>query len=89
MALKPAGAILLVEFAELGFVLDDLALFHRSVARLDDDVGFEVENGFEIAQRDVEQVADAAGQALEEPHMRAGRCQLDVAQPFTANFRQA
>ena len=29
-------------------------------------------------------MADAAGQALEEPHVRAGRCQLDVAQSLTA-----
>ena len=43
--LEAGGAVLLVEFAELGFVLDDLALFHRRVARVDDDVGLEVEHG--------------------------------------------
>src|SRR5438876_11627703 len=31
---------------------------------------------------------NAAGQALEEPHMRARRCQLDVAKALTADFRQ-
>src|SRR6202451_1105176 len=33
-------------------------------------------------------MTDAAGQALEEPHMRAGRSQFDVAEAFAANFRQ-
>ncbi len=79
---------MLVEFAELGFVLDDFALFYRSVAGLDHDISFEIKNGFEIAQRNIEQVADAAGQALEEPHVRAGRRQLDVAEAFTADFRE-
>ena len=62
--LEAGGTVLLVEFAELGFVLDDFALFHRSIAGIDDDVGFEVEDGLELAQRDVEQVADAAEAGL-------------------------
>ena len=86
--LEAGGTVLLVKFAELGFVLDDFALFYRSVAGLDHDVGFEVQHGLQVAQRDVEQVPDAAGQSFEEPHVRAGRSQLDVAQAFAANFRQ-
>ena len=86
--LEAGGAVLLVEFAELGLVLDDLALFHRSFARLDHDVGFEVEHRLKVAQRDVEDVPDAAGQSLEEPHVRAGRSQLNVAQALAADFRQ-
>ena len=31
-------------------------------------------------------MADARGQSLEEPHVRARRSQLDVAQAFTANL---
>src|SRR5436190_2361036 len=31
---------------------------------------------------------NAAGQSLEEPHMRARRCQLDMAEALTADFRQ-
>ena len=42
--LEAGGTVLLIEFAVLGFVLDDLAIFHRRVARLDDDVGLEVEH---------------------------------------------
>jgi len=41
---------LLVEFAVLRFVLDDFALFYRRVAGIDDHVGLEVQNRFQIAQ---------------------------------------
>ena len=41
---------------------------------------------FQIAQRNVEQVADARGQALEEPHVRARRRQLDVAHALAAHL---
>src|SRR5205823_4008594 len=57
-------------------------------ARLDDHVGFEVEHGLKITQGNVEQVPDAAGQSFEEPHVRAGRCQLDVPETFAAHFRE-
>jgi hypothetical protein len=59
--LEARGTILLVELAELGFVLDDLALFYRSVAGLDHHIGLEVKNGLEVAQGNIEQVSDAAG----------------------------
>jgi hypothetical protein len=85
---EASRTVLLVEFAELGFVLDDLALFHGSIAGLDHHVSLEIKHGFEIAQRDIEQVPDAAGQALEEPHVRAGRSQLDVSQALAADFRK-
>src|SRR5208282_3859640 len=85
---EASGAILLVEFAVLRFVLDDFAFFYGRVAGIDDYVGLEVENRFQIAQRNVEQMPDAAGQALEEPHVRTGRGQFDVPQTLAANFRQ-
>ena len=86
--LEAAGAMRLVEFAILGFVLDDFALFDRSFAGLDHHVGFEVQHRFQLAQRDVENVADTAGQPLEEPHMGTGRSQLNVAQALTAHLGQ-
>ena len=43
---------------------------------------------FEVTQRDVEQVADTRRQAFEEPHVGAGRGQLDVAQALAANLGQ-
>ncbi len=70
--LEAGWTVLLIEFAELRFVFNDLALFHRSVAGFDHDVRFEVKNGLKITQRDVEQVPDAAGQSFEEPHVRTG-----------------
>ena len=84
--LEAGGAILLVELAEAVLVLDDLALLDGRVAWIDDDVGLEVEDGFELTQRDVEQVADARRQALEEPDVRAGRGELDVAEAFATDL---
>ena len=86
--LEASGTVLLVEFAELRLVFDYFALFYRSVARLNYDIGLEVEHGLEVAQRNVEQVADTARQAFEEPHVRAGRSQLDVPQAFAADLRE-
>src|SRR4029079_16026555 len=43
------------------------------------DRGGEVQDLLELARRDVEQVADAARDALEEPDVRDGRGQVDVA----------
>src|SRR5205823_479495 len=73
----------------LALVGDDFAARKASaVAGLDDDIGFEIEHALQLAEGDVEQVADAAGQALEEPDMRAGTGQLDVAQALAADARQ-
>src|SRR6516164_9484503 len=80
--------MLLVELAELHFILNHFALFDRSFARLDHYVRLEVQNRLEVAQRDVEDVPNAARQALEEPHMRARRRQLDVSQELAPDFRQ-
>ena len=84
--LEAGGAVLLVELAEACLVLDDLALLDGRVAWIDDNVGLEVEDSFELTQADVEQVADAAGQALEEPDVRAGAGELDVAEALAADF---
>ena len=56
------------------------------VAGVDDDVRLEVEDALEIAERDVEQVADARRQALEEPDVRHGRGELDVTHALAADF---
>src|SRR5690348_6795014 len=84
--LEAGGAELLVQFAELGFVLDDLGFFHPGIAGIHHHVGLEVEHGLEVAQGDIQQVPDAAGQALKEPHVRAGRSQLNVAQALAAHL---
>ncbi len=48
--LEAGGAVLLVELAEAVLVLDDLALLHGRVAWIDDNIGLEVENGFELTE---------------------------------------
>ena len=86
MALKPEGRNCWSSSRNLRLVLDDLALAHRRVAGIDHDIRLEVENALQVAQRNIEQVADARGQALEEPHMRTGRRQLDVAHALAAHL---
>ena len=60
MALKPEGRYCWSSSRKRVLVLDDFALLDGRVAWIDDDVGLEVEDGFELTQGDVEQVADAA-----------------------------
>ena len=78
----------LVLFARLAVLLfvQQLVLLQLGLARIDDDVGLEVEDALEIAQRDVEQVADAARQPLEEPHVADRRGQRDVAEALAADL---
>jgi len=59
--LKLRRAVLLARLAEL-LLVEQLVLLEVGLARIDHDVGLEVEDALEVAQRDVEQVADAARQ---------------------------
>ncbi len=86
--LEAGRPVLRVQLAEAGLVLDDLALLDRCVAGIDHDVGLKVEHGLQLAQADVQQVPDAAGQSLEEPDVRAGAGQLDVAEPLAAHLAE-
>ena len=63
----------------------------RSLARAStstrrDDRGGEVEHLLELARGDVEQVADPARDALEEPDVRDGSGKVDVAHPLPAHL---
>src|SRR5205814_7559386 len=51
-----------------------------------DDRGREVQDLLELARRDVEQVADAARDALEEPDVRDRRRQVDVAHALATDL---
>src|SRR5207302_8357792 len=51
-----------------------------------DDRGREVEHLLELARCDVEEVADAARNALEEPDVRDGRRKVDVAHPLAPHL---
>ena len=42
---------------------------------------------FQLAQRDVEQMADTRRQSFEEPDMRTRAGQIDMTQPLAAHFR--
>src|SRR5215218_1562148 len=72
------GAHLVLEIGEVGAAL--LRVDRR------DDRGGEVEHLLELARSDVEQVADAARDALEEPDVRDGRGQVDVAHALAAHL---
>ena len=77
-----------LHLAELFLGHDVLFLEARHFAGIDAHERLEVQDVLEIAHGDIEQVADAARQALEEPHVRAGRSQLDVAQALAANLAE-
>ena len=85
--LKLSG-IFLLQLAELFLGQDFLFLEAGNFARIDADERLEIEDVLEVAHGDVEQISDAARQALEEPHVRAGRSQLDVAQALAADFAE-
>src|SRR5207237_10668258 len=68
-------------------LVQELIRLQLGVAGLDDDVRLEVEDPFQIAERDVEQMADAARQPLEEPDMADRRRQRDVPQPLAPHVR--
>src|SRR5206468_8374864 len=52
-----------------------------------DHRGGEVENLLQLLRRHVQQVADAAGDALEEPDVADRRGQIDVAHALAADLR--
>ena len=54
----------------------------------DHDVVFEVKDAFQIPQRHVEHQADARGQRFQEPDVRDGRGQLDMAHALAADLLQ-
>src|SRR5205807_3242944 len=59
----------------------------RVVVNPGDDRGGEVENLLEFLRRHVEQVADAARHALEEPDVADRRSEIDVAHALAAHLR--
>ena len=65
---------------------DDFASLERRILGIDDRVGDAVEDLLEILQRDVEEVTDAARQALEEPDVCDGGCQVDVTETLATNL---
>ena len=64
----------------------ELALFQRRVARIDDDVVGEVEHFFQHSGRDVQHQPHPAGDALEIPDVGDRRCQFDMADAFAPDL---
>ena len=64
----------------------ELAALQAGLLRVDDDVRLAVEDLLEVLQRDVEQVADARRQRLQEPDVRDRRGQVDVAEALAAHL---
>src|SRR5208337_1696940 len=64
-----------------------LLVLQRRLARVGDDVALEVEDLLEFLQRHVEQRADSRRQRAQEPDVRDGRSQVDMAHPLAADLR--
>ncbi len=77
-----------VERAQKIVLAQKLAILERRQARVEHDVGFEIEDALEVLQRHVEQKPDARRQRLQEPDVRDGRCERDVAHALAAHARQ-
>src|SRR5262249_34175512 len=82
------AGIFLLQLAEFFFRKHFALAQDGYFAGIDDDESLKVQNALEVAHGDVQQVADAAGQTFEEPHVRARRRQLDVAEAFTTNLAE-
>ena len=80
------GLLLLLLVFGLGEQLVLLQLRDGGVARVQHDVAGEVQHLLQRPGADVQQRADAAGDALEVPDVGYGRGQLDVAHALTAHL---
>src|SRR5690606_19769736 len=78
-------AVLLDEL-RVALLAQELALLEARVLRIDDDVGLAIEDLLEILERDVEDVADPGGQALQEPDVRDRRGEVDVPEALAAHL---
>src|SRR6185503_6199995 len=68
--------------------IQQLALLHFLLARIDDDVIRIVDHALEIAQRHVEQIPHRRRQRLEEPDVRDRHRELDVAHALAPDLGQ-
>ena len=77
-----------VDRAQIIVLVQELTVLERRQAGVEHDVGFEIEDALEVLQRHVEQKPDARGQRLQEPDVRDGRRERDVAHALAAHARQ-
>ena len=64
----------------------DAELLQRRHAGVGHHIGFEVEHALDVAQRHVEHQAQTGRQALQEPDVGAGCCQVDVAHALATHL---
>ena len=76
----------LLDRLDVALLGQELAALQAGLLRVGDDVRLAVEDLLQILQRDVEQVADARRQRLQEPDVRDGRGQVDVAEALAAHL---
>ena len=79
-------AVLLGEL-HVALLAQQLGFRQAGLLRIDDDVALAVEDLLEVLQRDVEHVADAARERLQEPDVRDRGGQVDMAESFATNLR--
>ena len=65
---------------------EDFTALERCLFWIENHVALAVEHALQVLERNVENRADAARKALEEPDVRNWSCQGDVAEPFTADL---
>ena len=80
-------ALVFLTHLPVALLRQKLVLFERRLAGIDHDIGLEIENPLQIAERHVEQMTDAAREAFEEPDMRHGAGELDMSEPLAPHFR--
>ena len=76
----------LLDGLDVALLGEELATLETRLLRVDDDVRLAVEDLLQILERDVEQVADARRQRLQEPDVRDRRGQVDVAEALAAHL---
>src|SRR2546421_2265470 len=82
------AGVFLLQLAIFVFEQDFALAENGDLAGIHNNESLEIKNAFEIAHGNVQQVADAAGQSLEEPHVRAGRSEVDVGEALAAELAQ-
>ena len=69
-------------------VRQHLCMLERRHAGIGDDIGLEIQHALDVAQRHVEEQADARRQGLQEPDVSDGAGELDMPHALAANLRQ-
>jgi hypothetical protein len=86
--LGPELVTILLDRVEVGVLRQQHVLLEGRHARLDHDVGFEVQHALDFPHRHIQDQAEARRQGLQEPDMRDRAGELDVAHSLAAHLGQ-